>query len=359
MKILIGADVVPHKGDNEEYFIKGNAEKILGKELKYIVDSADLRIYNLEVPLTDIEKPIKKAGPNLIAKPETVAGYKAIGADILTIANNHVMDQDTDGFINTLKVLDKAGIKYIGGGLTKEQACAPYIANADGKKVVFYAVCENEFSRIEDYGVGTNGFDPLYTPDEIYDLKKDADYVVVLYHGGKEEYRYPSPMLRKRCRKMVEKGADLIVCTHTHCVGCEEDYLDGKIVYGIGNFIFLKYNRGCWANGMLVSLDISKDGAKVDYVPVERVGETSIKLSDDKSILGDFYARSEEIKKDGFVEQNFLEYARSYDWYKKFYTPQFETDFGVTHLVNYYECEPHVEIITCIAKDKMGLPRKK
>lgn len=356
MKILIGADVVPTEC-NEQYFISGDAEKLVGKQIKEIIDQADLRVYNMEVPLTDIAKPIKKAGPNLIAKEKTVAGYKALKADVLTMANNHVMDQDTDGFINSLKVLDDAGIKHIGAGLTAKQAKEPYIFNAEGKKVCIYTVCENEFSTIEDYGVGTNAFDPLYTPDEIYDLKSSVDYLIVLYHGGKEHYRYPSPMLRKRCRKMVEKGADLIICTHTHCVGCEEDYLSGKIVYGIGNFVFVKGNNECWQTGALVSIDVKKDGVNVDYIPLERDGD-GIKCSQDGSIIGDFYLRSEEIKKDGVVEEKFLELARSYDWYKQFYKTQLESEFGITHLVNYYNCEPHIEIINCIAKDLMGLPKK-
>ena len=357
MKILIGADIVPTQV-NEEYFIAGDAEKLVGKELKDIIDNADLRIYNMEVPLTDMQAPIKKAGPNLIAKTATINGYKALKADVLTIANNHIMDQDTQGFLNSIAVLDKAGIKHIGGGETEEQARAPYVFETEGKKIGVYACCENEFSTIEDYGVGTNAFDPLYTPDALNELKNKVDYLIVLYHGGKEQYRYPSPMLRKRCRKMVEKGADLIVCTHTHCVGCEEDYLGSKIVYGIGNFVFVKHNNEYWANGMLVALDVTKEGVKVDYIPFENDG-VAIKLSSDANILKGFYDRTEEIKKDGVVQEKFLELARSYEWYKNFYKTQFETEFGITHIVNYYNCEPHIEIINCIAKDMMGLPRKK
>ena len=43
------------------------------------------------------------------------------------------------------------------------------------------------------------------------ELKKQCDYVIVLYHGGKEHYRYPSPYLQKVCRKIVDKGADIVV----------------------------------------------------------------------------------------------------------------------------------------------------
>ena len=46
MKILIGADVVP-TATNEIDFINGNAENLLGSELKKIVDSADFIIFKI------------------------------------------------------------------------------------------------------------------------------------------------------------------------------------------------------------------------------------------------------------------------------------------------------------------------
>lgn len=60
----------------------------------------------------------------------------------------------------------------------------------------------------------------------------------MLYHGGKEYYRYSSPNLQKTCRKMTEKGADLVLCQHSHCIGSYEEYNDSTILYGQGNFIF-------------------------------------------------------------------------------------------------------------------------
>ena len=77
---------------------------------------------------------------------------------------------------------------------------------------------------------------PDVDPAEQKDNK--CDYTIVLYHGGKEYYRYPSPNLQRVCRYMIEKGTDLVICQHSHCIGCEENYLSGKIVYGQGNFIF-------------------------------------------------------------------------------------------------------------------------
>ena len=82
---------------------------------------------------------------------------------------------------------------------------------AEGKKIGIYACVEHEFTVATEKESGANPIDLLETPDHIVELKKQCDYVIVLYHGGKEQYRYPSPNLQKTCRKLVEKGADLVV----------------------------------------------------------------------------------------------------------------------------------------------------
>jgi len=117
------------------------------------------------------------------------------------------------------------------------RSCKPLLVEQDGKKIGIYACAETEFSIAEDNRAGANPFDPLESLDHIADLKSKCDFVIVLYHGGKELYRFPSPYLRKVCRKIVEKGADLVICQHSHCIGAFENYHDSVIVYGQGNFL--------------------------------------------------------------------------------------------------------------------------
>lgn len=283
MKILIRADLIPTES-NEQLFTAGDAESIVGKEMKEILDHADYRIFNLEIALTDRDTPISKAGPNLRASRDSINGYKALGVDLLGISNNHVADHGYEGFVSTLNTIDGAGIARVGGGYSAKEASAPYILEKEGKKIGVYACCEHEFSWVSDYGYGSNGFDALESLDEIAELKSKVDYVIVLYHGGKEHYRYPSPYLRKVCRKMSEKGADLVLCQHTHCVGTQEDYKGKKIVFGQGNFVFAKQMEfETWDTGILVSVEFVGDEVSVDYIP---------------------YERTQEILQEGFVEKN-------------------------------------------------------
>lgn len=198
MNILIGADLVPTRS-NIDLFASGDIQTLLGEELNNTLQNADYRIFNLEVPLTDREKPIPKCGPNLIAPTKCVEGYKSMHVDLLTLANNHILDQDQQGLVSSCSVLDDAGIAYTGVGQTPEEAAKPYIFECDGKKIGVYACSEHEFSIVSEYTAGENPIDLLETPDHIAALKAECDYVIVLYHGGKEHYRYPSPNLQKVC----------------------------------------------------------------------------------------------------------------------------------------------------------------
>jgi len=308
-KLIIGADLVPTES-NVEYFNRGDARHLFGDELLDILEQAEYRIFNLEVPLTDTENPIAKCGPNLIAPASAIQGYKAIGADVLTLANNHILDQGADGLSATCRLLEQNKIGFLGVGNTPEEAAKPYQLECGGKKVGIYACAEHEFSIVTERSPGANPFDPLESPDHVAELKKRCDYVVVLYHGGKEHYRYPSPNLQKVCRKLVEKGADLVICQHTHCIGCEEKYRGGTILYGQGNFLFDHSSSEYWQTCLLVQVN---DDFSISYIPLVKKNET-VRLAgstESQAIMADFKKRSLEIRKTGFIEEKYAKFAKS------------------------------------------------
>lgn len=309
MNILIGADLVPTKS-NFELFNNADTDALLGKELKELLNSADYTIFNLEVPLTDEETPIEKNGPALLAPGSTVKGLKAINPHCFAIANNHILDQGENGLFSTMDALKENGIAFFGAGKTQKEAKKAHIFTVGGKTVGVYACVEHEFSVVTDKTAGANPFDPLETPDEVAELKKTCDYVTVLYHGGKEHYRYPSPRLRKVCRKLIDKGADLVICQHSHCIGAKEEYNGGTIVYGQGNFLFDMSNTECWQTGLLIKLD---DDFKIEYIPVVK-DKNCVRLADEKQkteILDGFYKRSEECLSPEIMDEKYKELAES------------------------------------------------
>lgn len=130
-------------------------------------------------------------------------------------------------------------------------------------------------------------------------------------HGGKEHYRYPSPYLQKVCRKMAQKGANLIVCQHSHCIGCFERYNSSTIVYGQGNFVFNKHDNKYWNSSLLINLNL--ENRHIEYIPIVK-SEYGTRLADGQAkedILDAFQLRSKEILQEGFVETRYQEFARA------------------------------------------------
>ena len=308
MRILIGADIVPTPS-NQNIFENAQMEQIVDDRLLELMKKADYRIFNLEVPLTDKIAPIEKAGPNLIASTKSVAGLKQLGIDFLTLANNHILDQGEQGLWSTTEQLDKVGISYAGIGHNPAEAAQPYIVELDGKKVGIYCCAGDGFSIVSDKQSGANPFDPLESLDHIVTLKAQCDYVICLYHGGKEHYRYPSPNLQKTCRKIAEKGADLVICQHTHCIGCDEKWQGSTIVYGQGNFLFDHSESEFWQTSVLVSVDLMDN--KIEYIPLQKDGKgVKLAVDDDATvILEGMRQRSENIKQGGFIEKQYQTFA--------------------------------------------------
>lgn len=378
MSILIGADIVPTKS-NYDSFKSGDAEKLVGKELLSILREADYRIFNLEVPLTDRKTPIDKGGHNMIAPTETANGLSALGIDLMTLSNNHILDQDEQGLASTCHALTERGVSYVGVGADLEGAAKPFVFEAKGKKFGVYACAEHEFSIATESCAGANPFDPLYSLDHVAALKEQCDYVIVLYHGGKELYRYPSPQLQRVCRRLVDKGADLVVCQHSHCIGCEERYGAGTIVYGQGNFLFDKDEIEPWQTGLLLRVE---DDLSVSYLPLEkRGGGVALATGENAAqILDSFRSRSEEIQKAGFVRERYKQFAKkatgyyflemtglrlamfgframnklsgqklmqNFSWAKSYHGRHY------SQMRNYIECETHRELILTAMNDKL------
>ena len=358
--ILIGADIVP-TANNVHLFESGDVSALLGEELKGVFDGSDYKIFNLEVPISDIREPILKTGPNLFASEACVKGYSEMGIDLLALANNHVLDQGKRAFADTLRVLDENGIAHVGGGLSEKEVKQPHTFELGGVKFGVINFCEHEFSWFADYGIGSNGFDPLYSLDEVAELKSRCDYVIAIYHGGRENYRYPSPELRRICRRITEKGADLVLCQHTHCIGSGETHAGGEIIYGQGNALFSKIglSTDCWNTGMLVRLTVEDGRVERDLIPLE-ITRLGVKLSHDPTILEGFNKRSAEIKEEGFVERKYLELVREqektvlehFGFFAEAHIPYTKKGAGARNVIN---CAPHRELIVTYLTELHGL----
>lgn len=339
--LTIGGDVCPTAA-NEEMFAGGMHEALFGDVLDVFKES-DVNLVNLECALTCSENAIKKYGPNLKSSPKSAAALKAAGITHCGLSNNHTFDFGIEGLQDTVNALTENGIAYTGIGDNAADARKNLIIEKNGKKIAVITVCEHEYSYALPDRIGTREYDPYDTNDDIAAAKKQADYVIVLYHGGKELCRYPSPRLRKLCRSMANHGADAVLCQHSHCIGCCENFNGCHILYGQGNFHFTGIaglETEMWQTALLVQLNIGNT-LEISFIPVKADG-ASIALAkggDKERILREFAERNAELAdgrwKNGwhaFCEDNRERYTNAiaggdYDFFS-----------------HYLDCEAHTDV---------------
>ena len=301
MKTLLLGDICPSK-DTKELYKSKDIETLFGDTVKLFSDS-EFTFANLECAITESEARIKKFGPHLKAPYETAEVMKTLGISLCGLSNNHVFDFGIEGATDTIKALDSVGIPYTGFGMNYEESRKNYVIERDGERIVIVDVCEHEFSGALKNRMGSRTFDEFETIEDIRAAKKDADRVIVIYHGGKEYSRFPSPRLRKACRAMVSAGADVVLCQHSHCIGCYEKYMGSHILYGQGNFHFVSYNYSveCWHSGLAVKYD-TKSG-EIEFVPYIE-NPTGIELAKGEKydeLMREFAERNADLENDRWL----------------------------------------------------------
>ena len=356
VKLLIAGDIMP-TDDNVQLMIDGKVDALMGDALD-VFKAADFRFCNFEGVLTDRGVAINKCGPNLRATPAAGRVLKDIGIDLVSLANNHSLDWGKEGLSDTITKLNELGIPFTGAGYNASEARRPYRMELGGHKISFITVAEHEFTIAASDRSGANPFDPFDTIEDIEAEKKAGYTVVVIYHGGKELYRYTSPNTRRRCRKMAEHGADFIFCQHTHCVCCFENYAGCHICYGQGNTIFARNtSKDCWLELVLPMITIDESGkGSVEYFPV-CVENSCIRLAHGEAadaIMQPFFARSTEILDDAVVAEKWKEFFIK-DGFGRLKSMGMldadgkePTDNRLTVVSNYINAEIHYESVTSV-----------
>lgn len=299
MRILIAADLVPTKNTSAD-FAEGNVERLFGK-VKDVADGCDRFIVNLECALTESNNAIKKFGPNLKGPKSTAQTMKTLGVTDVALANNHVFDFGIEGLTDTVSALDGVGLPYFGIGENDTDSRRPYFIEAEGKRIAVVNVCEHEYTYALPDRMGANPFDPFLTMQDIRKAKAESDFLIVLYHGGKEYAAYPSPRLRALCHEMVYCGADAVITQHSHCIGCYEKFEGAHILYGQGNFNFsyaeFSNYRECWMSSLLTVLTVT-DKINIEFIPIYDTNHGCDVAEGElaEKIMREFSERNEELK---------------------------------------------------------------
>lgn len=260
----------------------GKLDECISPEILDVTNSADLFFLNHEYAISDRGEPLAGKYYTFRANPDRMDLLKQMGVDLVSLANNHVYDYGADAMLDTVELLQQAGIAYVGGGRNIEEAMRPVFFDINGIKVGFVAASNAEKMRYtpqaEDDSPGVLlAYDTAEFNQVIEQASQECDYLIAYIHWGDEDTNDYNDLQRELGREFLESGADIVVGGHPHVLQGME-YVDGKpIVYSLGDFWF---NDETKYTGLL-KLSIGRDGLKeMSFVPCMQEGFETHYLGD-------------------------------------------------------------------------------
>lgn len=238
-------DVMVARGVEEILLEEDGLEKVFGSTLP-VLQKNHLTIGNLEGAVTDTKNAAIKTYTFKFNK-RVLEVLKKCGFNYFMLTNNHCYDYGEQGFIDTLKALEEAGIPTSGAGLNLDEAKKFYHAEFNGQKFSViscgaYPVENSGFNGKKTASASDSRAGILWQSDELVEAVKDekeAGYcVIVNVHGGEEYHLKPSEQQVDFYGKLCEAGACAVFGSHPHVLQPSVWKDSSLIVYSLGNFVF-------------------------------------------------------------------------------------------------------------------------
>jgi len=243
---------------------------------------------NLEAPILESGcqyAPSLKAGPNLstLYLPQTGLEFA------FSLANNHIMDYADSGLSTTIQALHQRGMKFGGAGDDIHAARQPLILDDGGISVGVICCCEAQFGVARAKSPGVAAYGP-WVYRAIRALREEGLRVIVSVHLGVEDSPWPYPHQQELYRSYIDAGATVVHGHHAHVPQGYEEYGNGLILYGAGNFAvnpekWHTYPNGLWSLG--VEIDMSTERVSWRLLPFEvrhHPGVNGIRIEESNTI---------------------------------------------------------------------------
>ena len=217
----------------------------MSEDLLEQMRSSDILMLNNECTFTTRGEPTPGKTYTFRCNPENVKVLQDIGADIVSLANNHAYDYGEISLLDTLDTLRSADVPYVGAGKNIEEASKPvYFIAGDIKVAVLSATQIERVDNPDTKGATENAAgvfrcrDPKALCDAIAKAKENSDYVIVYVHWGTENETTIDWAQRDQAPLYAEAGADLIIGDHPHCLQGITYVENTPVIYSLGNFWF-------------------------------------------------------------------------------------------------------------------------
>jgi len=240
LTIAFTGDILLDRGVRQQIERDG-IESIFDMKADSVFQCSDIVVGNLECPATTLNTPMMKKFV-FRAEPEWLEALRAHGFTHLNLANNHTVDQGRRGLVDTWRNVERYGMTAVGVGNTMAEAAQPVLLAEHPRKVWLMASLQLALEHFpylpEAPSVNQESIDSMLVRIRALREEDSTAVILVSLHWGQEHTLEPTPMQRSAARRLIDAGADALICHHTHTLQTIEQYHGKSIYYSLGNFIF-------------------------------------------------------------------------------------------------------------------------
>ncbi|MDR2179689.1 MAG: CapA family protein [Synergistaceae bacterium] len=252
--------------------------------------------------------------PSFNTPDELADALADLGVNVVTLANNHILDRGSFGALRTMEVLDRAGIFHVG-----------LVAGGDSDEVLTLEYGGVRWSFV-NYSYGSNREPEDVRPNILSDAAvteglrrarlSSPDILVACFHWGNEYQFTPTRRQREIAALSLSMGANLVIGTHPHVLQPIEivkensnqnsgnlDRGYGLVAYSLGNFV--SYQRTLpRERSVILAVDVEKveTGARISRVSVAPTRVSATKPQGRHSIQVVYAGKSERFNHAGLTE---------------------------------------------------------
>lgn len=263
MRIIAVGDIGIHGRVAE--LLRSDRDSLIGPTQAQLSD-ADLVLGNLELPIAlpgeHVRMPATGAAP-----PEAARLLRDWGFTHLSLANNHIMDLGEKALLFTIENLRAAGVTPFGAGPNEDEASRPLLIDTD-PPIALLGYSMRCPANASDNRAGSALFRPRETENRIRLLRAEGRTVIVSLHMGRMYLRRPSPTHLRLTERLLDAGATLVLCHHSHVPAGMIERERGVAALGLGEFVFDPHQgeirtlvgRRSRRTGVILRADIEQSG---------------------------------------------------------------------------------------------------
>ena len=228
----------------EHYFSFGHGPRSLiengcdiFENVRTVLQKADYVIANLEGPLSDHDHNNDRFECFAFnGNPSSADLLIKSNINVVSIANNHILQHGIEGMNRTVDMLQKKRIKVLGMNpeYNKDKVV---IIEQDNQRIALIAASCIKDNFIKDQNLYTF-FDKNKISKMITELRKECTAIILLLHWGNEGDLFATEDQKELAHLLIDSGVDLLIGHHPHVLFEIERLHNKLIAYSLGNFVF-------------------------------------------------------------------------------------------------------------------------